>query len=85
MLEARLLQGSLLKKVVDALKELVTEANLECSASGISMQAMDQSHVCLVTLMLRADGFESYRCDVGRMLGVSIVNLQKVLKCAGGS
>jgi hypothetical protein len=38
MLEARLVQGNLLKKTVDAVKELVTEANLDCGAAGISMQ-----------------------------------------------
>jgi proliferating cell nuclear antigen len=83
MLEARLLQGGLLKKTIDALKELVSEANLECTPAGISMQAMDSSHVCLVALHLRSDGFEHYRCDRNRTLGVSIGNLQKVLKCAG--
>lgn len=38
MLEARLVQGSLLKKIIEALRELVTDANLECNESGISMQ-----------------------------------------------
>lgn len=32
------LQGSLLKKIVEAMKDLVTDANLECSSTGISMQ-----------------------------------------------
>lgn len=62
MLEARLIQGGLLKRTVDAIKDLVGEGNFECSAAGIQLQAMDTSHVCLVTLMLRADGFERYRC-----------------------
>ncbi|GBF93460.1 proliferating cell nuclear [Raphidocelis subcapitata] len=83
MLEARLTQGSLLKKTVDAIKDLVTDCNLECTPAGMSMQAMDSSHVCLVTLLLRADGFEMYRCDRNRMLGLSVGNLAKVLKCAG--
>lgn len=34
MFEARLVQGSLLKKVLDALRELVEETNLDCSSSG---------------------------------------------------
>ena len=38
MFEARLLQGSLLKKIIEALRELVTDANLECNEGGISMQ-----------------------------------------------
>lgn len=38
MLEARLVQGSLLKKIVEAMKDLVTEANLDCAETGISLQ-----------------------------------------------
>lgn len=83
MLEARLLQGSLLKKAIDAIKDLVTEANFECSSTGITLQAMDTSHVALITMMLRSDGFEHYRCDTSRTLGISVANLAKVLKCAG--
>jgi proliferating cell nuclear antigen len=38
MFEARLVQGNVLKKIVEAMKDLVTDANLDCSASGLSMQ-----------------------------------------------
>jgi proliferating cell nuclear antigen len=38
MFEARILQGSLLKKIIEAIKELVTDANLDCNETGISMQ-----------------------------------------------
>ena len=31
----------------------MTEGNLECTADGVSIQAMDTSHVALVMLMLR--------------------------------
>jgi len=45
MLELRLVQGSFLKKVVEAIRELVTDANFDCSGTGLSLQAMDSSHV----------------------------------------
>ena len=76
-------QGSLLKKLVDAMKELVNEANFECSSTAFALQAMDTSHVSLVTMELRADGFEHYRCDRNMAMGMQLANLQKVLKCAG--
>jgi proliferating cell nuclear antigen len=44
-------------------QELVTEANFDCTNSGIALQAMDTSHVSLVGLFLRADGWEHFRCD----------------------
>lgn len=83
MYEARLVQAALLKKIVDAVRELVTHANLDCSESGISMQAMDSSHVSLCALMIRKEGFQHYRCDRSLLLGLSMANIAKILKCAG--
>ncbi|CAI9770785.1 unnamed protein product [Fraxinus pennsylvanica] len=83
MLELRLVQGSLLKKVLEAIKDLVTDANFDCSATGFSLQAMDSSHVALVSLLLRSEGFEHYRCDRNISMGMNLNNMAKMLKCAG--
>lgn len=85
MYEAQLIQGSLLKKIVEAVRELVSNANLDCSPSGISMQAMDSSHVSLCALKIRDDGFDHYRCDRSLSLGLSMANISKILKCAGNN
>ena len=53
--------GSLFKKIVESIRELVTDANLECNESGISMQAMDSSHVSLCALQLKSEGFDHFR------------------------
>ena len=73
MFEARLTDGSVFKKIIDALKDLVTEAQFECSNSGISLQAMDMSLVSLVSLLLRSDGFDLYRCDRNITMGFNMV------------
>ncbi|CAM8961475.1 unnamed protein product [Rhodiola kirilowii] len=83
MLELRLVQGSLLKKVMEAIKDLVVDANFDCSSSGFSLQAMDSSHVALVALLLRSEGFEHYRCDRNLSIGMNLGNMSKMLKCAG--
>lgn len=44
---------------------------------------MDSSHVSLVGLKLDKDSFQSYRCDRTITLGLNLVNLGKILKCAG--
>ncbi|XXG85270.1 hypothetical protein AAC387_Pa11g0378 [Persea americana] len=82
MLELRLVQGSLLKKVLEAIKDLVTDANFDCSTSGFSLQAMDSSHVALVALLLRSDGFEHFRCDRALSMGMNLNHVSKLLKCA---
>ncbi|GAA5990845.1 hypothetical protein JCM10908_000042 [Rhodotorula pacifica] len=85
MLEAKLEQAELLKKVLDAVKELVTDANFDCSDEGIKLQAMDNSHVALVSLNLAKSGFTEYRCDRDMSLGMSLASLQKIVKCAGNN
>ena len=98
MFEAKIVQGNMLKKVVEAMKDLVTEANLDCSEAGISLQvnfsdslhclqcsiaidlqAMDSSHVSLVALYLKAEGFEKFRCDRSIALGLNLGILSKVI------
>jgi proliferating cell nuclear antigen len=81
MFEARMTEGAVLKKLTEAMKDLVTEANFDCSTTGISLQAMDSSHVSLVALLLRADGFDHFRCDRNISLGINLGSMGKVLKC----
>ncbi|KAJ0967109.1 hypothetical protein J5N97_024026 [Dioscorea zingiberensis] len=83
MFEVRLVQGSLLKKVVEAIRELVTDANIDCSSTGLSLQAMDSSHVALIALLLRSDGFEHFRCDRNVSIGMNLANVSKILRTAG--
>ncbi|ESK84064.1 proliferating cell nuclear antigen [Moniliophthora roreri MCA 2997] len=82
MLEAKIAEASVLKKLLDAIKELVNDANFECNEEGIHLQAMDNSHVALVAMKLQHQGFKKYRCDRPMPLGVNIASLTKVLKCA---
>jgi len=83
MLEARLEQADLLKKVVDSIKDLVQDCNFDCNDSGVALQAMDNSHVALVSMMLKAESFSPYRCDRNVALGVNLTSLTKVLRAAG--
>ncbi|CAH1401584.1 unnamed protein product [Nezara viridula] len=83
MFEARLVQSSILKKILEAIKELLNEATFDCSDSGIQLQAMDNSHVSLVSLNLRSDGFDKYRCDRNLSMGINLTSMLKIMKCAG--
>jgi len=83
MFEARLVQGKIFKQIIEAIKDLVTSANFDCSQDEIGMQAMDSSHVSLVQISLRSTGFDHFRCDRTLALGVNSANLSKILKCAG--
>jgi len=82
MFEARLVQGNLLKKLLESVKELLNEATWDCSDTGIQLQAMDNSHVSLVSVTLRADGFDKFRCDRQLSMGMNLASMSKILKCA---
>merc|ERR1712032_1756056 len=63
VLEAHLQQAVLLKKVVDAMKDLCKDVNFDCSEKGLQVQSMDSSHVALVSLLLRESAFSDFKCD----------------------
>lgn len=59
-------------QIIEAIKELIDDANFDCSSGGFSLQAMDSSHVSLVYLFLRNDCFEHYRCDRNVSMGAFV-------------
>lgn len=85
VLEAFLKNGSILKKVVDGIRDLCKDVNFECQEQGIHVQSMDSSHVALVSLLLREAAFQDYKCDKAMSLGMNIESLAKVLKMCTAS
>jgi len=83
MFEARLLQGHILKNIIEAVKDLVNDANLDCSEEEVSIQCMDSSHVSLVAVSLQAAAFDHYRCDRPLSLGINSGNMAKIFKMMG--
>merc|ERR1712186_291956 len=79
-LEAHLQQAVLLKKVVDAMKDLCKDVNFDCSEKGLQVQSMDSSHVALVSLLLRESAFSEFKCDRPTSLGMNVDSLGKILK-----
>lgn len=75
-------QGAILKKLIDAIRELVVDINIEYCEDGLALQAMDSSHVALCTIILNAAGFQTFTCDQPGMLGLNTQSLAKLLKCA---
>merc|ERR1712165_616808 len=81
--EAHLQQAVLLKKVVDAMKDLCKDVNFDCSEKGLQVQSMDSSHVALVSLLLRESAFADFKCDRPTSLGMNVDSLAKILKMCG--
>ena len=59
------------------------DCNFDCNDSGIGLQAMDNSHVALVSMRLQSSAFQDFRCDRNIALGINLGSLTKVLRAAG--
>jgi DNA polymerase III sliding clamp (beta) subunit (PCNA family) len=63
LLNIKTIQASTFKQVIDALKEILMDVNLEIDETGIKIVAMDNTHIVLIHLKLEADKFEIYECE----------------------
>lgn len=73
-------EADFFKKIIDSLKGLVDEVTFECSIEGMTLQAMDVSHISLVAINLPADSFQSYSCSEPTKLSFNIDTLAKIFK-----
>lgn len=85
MLEAKLEQGIVLKKIIESMRDIVDIANFDCNPSGISMQYSDSAHIMLLQLNLPSSFFDVFRCDRSLTLGVNMGSLMKIIRCAGNT
>jgi len=85
VLEVQTVQASAFRILIEALKEILTDANLEFDETGMKIMAMDSSHTVLVHLKLTANNFELYKCKSKISIGVNMINLFKLIKTMGNS
>eukprot|EP01068_Selenidium_serpulae_P011362 Selendium_serpulae@DN5645_c0_g2_i3.p1 len=80
MLEVTLAESSFLKRLIQALREVLVDVRLEFLESGVRGMMLDPSRVALVNVHLCFDNFEFYRCDVsGTSVGLNLTELHKML------
>ena len=63
--------------IIDSLSSLVNEVNLEATSNGLSPQTMDSTHISLISLNMKEEGFEEYRCDKNTLLGLHLLDFGK--------
>jgi proliferating cell nuclear antigen len=80
LLNIKTVQASTFKQVVDALKEILMDVNLEIDETGIKIVAMDNTHIVLIHLKLDADKFEHFYCDKKIYVGINMLRLHTLIK-----
>jgi proliferating cell nuclear antigen len=69
-----------LRAVFEAIKPIVDEAVFTANSEGITFRAMDASHVSLLDISWKRDGFIDYECNEEVTFGVRIDELLKLLR-----
>ncbi len=85
LIEIKTVQSAAFRILIEALKEILTDANFEIDQTGIKIIAMDSSHTVLVHLKLNAENFELFECKKKRILGVNMLNMFKLIKTMGNN
>ncbi|CAB4574112.1 MAG: proliferating cell nuclear antigen (pcna) [Actinobacteria bacterium] len=80
LIDIKTIQSQVFRTLVEALKEIITDGNLEIDNTGIRLIAMDKSHTVLIHLRLHADKFESFYCSKPLILGLNMINFFKLIK-----
>lgn len=79
MFEARLLNTGEFKNILKAINEFRIEVEFDCSDSGIHLQAMDDTLICLLSMYLKSSSFDKFRCDRKTSLGINLERYKEFL------
>ena len=80
IMELKTVQTSAFKTLTEALKEILTDANIEFTDSSMKIITMDPTQTILVHLKLEKDNFESYYCKHKIFIGVNMLNFFKLIR-----
>ena len=80
VMELKTVQTGAFKTLIEALKEILTDANIEFSDSAMKIITMDPTQTILVHLKLEKDNFESYFCKHKIFIGVNMLNFFKLIR-----
>jgi proliferating cell nuclear antigen len=80
LFEVRTVQSAAFRTLIEGLKEILAEANLEFDQTGIRIIDVDETHTVLTYLRLNADKFEYFYCPAKFILGVNMMYLFKLIK-----
>ena len=73
-------QSGIVRILIEALKEILTDGNITIDQNGIKLIAMDSTHSVLIHLKLEAQNFEFFNCNKPITIGLNMLNLFKLIK-----
>jgi proliferating cell nuclear antigen len=79
--EIKTIQSNAFKTLIDAVKDILIEANLHFTKNGITLNAAKKpTHEMSIIMNLMKDKFQIYDLKEEKILGIDMVNLHKLIK-----
>jgi proliferating cell nuclear antigen len=84
MFKAKLKDAKKVKGIFEAVSAIIDNTRLKVDPDiGLSMTAMDGSHICLVSLNLKKEDLDEFEADQKYELGMNLDDFVKVIKRSG--
>jgi proliferating cell nuclear antigen len=80
IMELKTVQTGAFKTLSEALKEILTDANIEFTDSAMKIITMDPTQTILVHLKLEKNNFEYYHCKHKIVIGINMSNFFKLIR-----
>lgn len=85
LVEIRTVQSNAIRILFEALKDILTDVNLQISTEGLKIISMDGSKQAVVNLKLEAHKFENFYCKQAITAGLNMTSLYKIIKSVKNS
>jgi proliferating cell nuclear antigen len=86
MFTAKLKDAKIVKGIFEAVSAIISETLLKIDpAVGITLTAMDTSHICLVSLTLKKEDLDEFKSKDVYELGINLEDLVKIIRRSGAS
>jgi proliferating cell nuclear antigen len=79
-MQATFANGIEFRQIIESIRELVDDVNINVNEKGWSLQQMDSSMTTMVNLELNKGFFESYSCVRNHCIGIRLPSLLRVLR-----
>ena len=80
IIEIQTVQSNAIRILIEALKDILTDVNLQISPEGLKIISMDGSKQAVVNLKLEANKFEKFYCKNFIRAGLNMTSLYKIIK-----
>ena len=85
LVEIKTVQSNAIRILCEALKDILTDVNLQISNEGLKIISMDGSKQAVVNLKLEANKFEKFYCKRPVTAGLNMTSLYKIIKSVKNS